>query len=61
MLKQSKNWPGVQYPLKFKLPIFGKIGAHFYVGKIIYWVGNFEQWAGWIYWVGKLIYWVGTS
>ena len=28
----------------------------FSVGKIIYWVGNFRQWAGLIYWVGKLIY-----
>ena len=26
------------------------------LGKIIYWVGNFGQWAGWIYWVGKIIY-----
>ena len=23
-----------------------KIGAHFSMGKIIYWVGNFGQWAG---------------
>ena len=23
------------------------------VGRVIYWVGNFGQWAAWIYWVGK--------
>ena len=32
----------------------------FSVGKIIYWVGNFGQWAGLIYWVGNLtMYWSG--
>ena len=43
-----------------KFPISNNCGAHFSVGKKIYWVGNFGQWAGLIYWVGKLIYWVGT-
>ena len=32
--------------LRSKLPIFNNCGAHFSVGKIIYWVGNFGQWAG---------------
>ena len=44
--------------LRSKLSIFNKHGAHFSVGKKIYWVSNFGQWAGWIYWVGRLIYWV---
>ena len=43
--------------------VFGCIriryGAHISVCKVIYWVGNFGQWAAWIYCVGKLIYWVG--
>ena len=29
--------------------------------KIIYWVGNFGQWASLICWVGKIIYWVAHS
>ena len=29
-----------------KLPIFNNCSAHFSVGKVIYWVGNFGQWAG---------------
>ena len=32
--------------LRSKLPIFNNYGAHFSVGKIIYWVGNFGQWEG---------------
>ena len=39
-----------------KLPSFNKVNAYFPVGKMIYWVGSFGQWAGWIYWVGKVIY-----
>ena len=38
--------------LMSKFPIFNNCGAHFSVGKIINWVGNFGQWAGWIYWLG---------
>ena len=34
---------------KSKLPIFNNSEAHFSVGKITYWVGNFGQWAGLIY------------
>ena len=40
---------------------FNNRGAHFSVGKIIYRVGNFGQWVGWIYWVDKLIYLVGIN
>ena len=29
-----------------KLLIFNNFDGHFSVGKIIYWVGNFGQWAG---------------
>ena len=29
-----------------KLPIFNHCDAHYFVGKIIYWAGNFGQWAG---------------
>ena len=39
-----------------KLPSFNNSGVHFSVGKIIYWMGSFGQWAGWIYWVGKVRY-----
>ena len=39
-----------------KFPVSNDCGAHFSKGKIIYWVGNFGQWAGLIYWVGKVIY-----
>ena len=38
-----------------KFSIFNNCGAYFSVGKMIYWVDNFGQWAGWIYWMGKLI------
>ena len=31
-------------------------GAHFSVGKIIYWVGNFGQWAGLIHLMDEIIY-----
>ena len=41
--------------LRSKLPIFNNCGAHFSVGKIIHWVGNFGQLEGLIYWIGKLI------
>ena len=32
--------------LRSKLPMFDKCGAHFSVGKIIYWVDTFGQWTG---------------
>ena len=31
------------------------------MGKIIYWVSNFEQWAGGIYWVGHPVNLLFTS
>ena len=42
-----------------RLPSFDNWGAHFPVGKIIYWVCSYGQWTGWIYWMGKVIYYVG--
>ena len=36
--------------------LFVIIIVFFSVGKIIYWVGSFGQWAGLIYWIGKVIY-----
>ena len=41
---------------KLLVPIFNNCGAHFSVGKIINWVGNFGQWTSLIYWVGKIIH-----
>ena len=41
---------------KSKSPTLRKVMPIFSVGKIIYWVANFGQWAGLIYWVGKVIY-----
>ena len=39
------GWSGLQ-KITSKLPSFNNCGAHFPVGKIIYWVCNFGQWAG---------------
>ena len=65
LLQISKLFWGAQVGL-FHQSILHKIwskihncGAHFSVGKIIYLVGNFGQWAGLINWVGKTIYKVG--
>ena len=46
----------ILHKFRFKLPICNNHNAYFSVGKIIYCVGNFGQWAGLIYWVGKIIY-----
>ena len=43
----------------FNFSIFNDCGAHFSVGKMIYWVGSFGQWPSLIYWVDKVISWGG--
>ena len=42
----SLSGKSILQELRSKLPIFDCCGAHFSVGKIIYWMGNFGQWAG---------------
>ena len=42
-----------------KFHIFNNRGAYFSVGKIIYWVANFEHRASLIYLAGKITYKIG--
>ena len=46
--------------LRSELPIFDKCGAHFSVGKIIYWVGSGQvELTGWAnFWVGIITYYL---
>ena len=45
----------VNFRKELGLNCFSNYGAHHSVGMVTYCVGNFGQWAGWIYWVGKLL------
>ena len=56
LILQVLKW-GFKFGVSQYVPFFVTIKLHiFAVGKIIYGMGNFDQFAGLINWVGKIIY-----